>query len=105
MQTVRTAVARGVFFELCYAGLLRDPGSRRQFISNATALTRATGGDALLMSSGAMHAFELRSPHDVANLGSLFGLTQAAAERAALGGAASAVLLHARRRVSEERLR
>jgi len=52
-----------------------------------------------------MHAFELRGPHDVANLGSLFGLTQAAAERAALGGAASAVLLHARRRVSEERLR
>ena len=95
---MRAAVARGVLFELCYSGMLREPASRRQFLANASALVRATGGDALLLSSGALLAFDLRGPHDVANLGSLFGLSREAAERAALGCAAHSVRLHALQR-------
>ena len=97
---MRAAAARGVVFEACYSGALREPASRRQFLSNATALARATGGDALLLSSGALLALELRGPRDVANLSLLFGLSEAASERAVLGGAAEAVLAHARQRRS-----
>ena len=76
---MRAAAARGIFFEVSYSCALREPGARRLFLSNATALARATGGDALLLSSGALLALELRRPDDVANLGSLCVLADSAA--------------------------
>ena len=98
MPVVRAALARGVVFELCYSPALREPSARRQLLANATALVRATGGRGLLLSSGAVRAFELRGPHEVANLGTLFGLTQAAAKEALLGRALALLKRAAARR-------
>jgi len=95
--TMRTALARGVVFELCYAQALREPAARRQLLANALALTRATGGAGIIISSGAQRAFELRGPFDVANLSTLFGLAPAAAKEA-VSLRMHAVLEHAKRR-------
>ena len=81
-------------FELCYAPALREPTARRQLFANALAVVRATGGAGVIVSSGALRAFELRAPYDVANLSTLFGLSSAAAKEA-LASRAHAVLRHA----------
>lgn len=95
--TMRAALARGVVFELCYAPALREPAARRQLLANALALTRATGGAGIIVSSGALRAFELRGPFDVANLSTLYGLAPAAAKEA-VSLRLHAVLEHARSR-------
>lgn len=94
VPTVRAALARGITFELCYSPALREPNSRRQLFANALAVVRATGGAGIILSSGAQRAFELRGPYDVANLGTLFGLSLAAA-KAAVSSRTAAVLQHA----------
>ena len=94
VPAVRAALARGVTFELCYAPALREPNSRRQLFANALAVVRATGGAGVILSSGAQRAFELRGPYDVANLGTLFGLSLAGA-KAAVSSRTAAVLQHA----------
>ena len=43
--------------------------------SNA-ALSRAVGGKGIIVSSGARSVWEMRAPHDVMNLATLFGLNQ-----------------------------
>ncbi len=96
---VRAALARGVVFELCYAPALREPTVRRQLFANALAVVRAAGGAGVILSSGALRAFELRGPYDVANLGTLFGLSLAAAKEA-VASRALAVLQHAHSRRS-----
>ena len=96
---VRAAMARGVVFELCYAPVLREPTARRQMVSNALAVVRATGGAGVIISSGANRAFELRGPPDVTNLSVLFGL-QPAAAKDALSTRPDAVLKRARQRRS-----
>lgn len=76
-KTCMAAVARGVRFEVCYAQALSptaDPRARAAFIANVTALTRATRGRGILISSEARDALTLRAPADVANLLSLWGL-------------------------------
>lgn len=40
------------------------------------ALTRATRGKGIIISSGAREAFELRGAYDVINIGVLFGLSE-----------------------------
>lgn len=103
VPAVRAAAARGVVFEMCYSCALREQSSRRQFIANATALVRAASGDAILLSSGALDALELRSPADVACLAGLFGLSEAAAERACRGLTALAVCARAKARRAAHR--
>jgi len=74
-----SALQRGTKFELCYApGLLnRDGGaSRRNLISNATQLIRATRGRGLIISSEAKRALGCRGPADVVNMAVLWGLGQ-----------------------------
>lgn len=103
-RAVAAAVARGVRFEVCYAGAFplapgpaggsgsaaggvaasaEDTARRRTlFVSNLVALLRATsrlgagGGGALVVSSGASAAspLALRAPADVANLLAVWGL-------------------------------
>ena len=84
-------------FEVCYAPALREPAARRQLFANALAVVRATGGLGVVLSSGALRAFELRGPYDVANLGTLFGLPLAAAKEA-VSARMAAVLHHAHAR-------
>ena len=66
--------------QVLVAPTLRDESGRRNAYVNAAALSRGTRGKGTILSSGARQAFELRGPYDVANLGTLFGLTEASAK-------------------------
>ncbi|KAI9818956.1 MAG: hypothetical protein M1832_004124 [Thelocarpon impressellum] len=72
----RSATARGVRFELCYAPavLAGDAAARRNLIANATQLIRATRGRGLVFSSETRGPVGARAPLDVANLGVVWGL-------------------------------
>ena len=79
MKTVKSALDRGIKFEICYGpGILNADGgsSRRNLISNATQLIRATRGRGIVLSSEAKIALACRSPADVINLASMWGLHQ-----------------------------
>ena len=79
MKTLSLALKRGIKFEICYAaGVLSADGgaSRRNLISNATQLIRATRGQGIIISSEAKIALACRGPWDVINLATLWGLGQ-----------------------------
>ncbi len=78
-KTCSLALQRGIRFEICYAaGVLASDGgaSRRNLISNATQLIRATRGRGIIISSEAKNAMACRGPFDVVNLAVLWGLSQ-----------------------------
>ncbi|KAK4550192.1 hypothetical protein LTR36_003159 [Oleoguttula mirabilis] len=71
------AVRSGKRFELCYSqGLLGDSSARRNLISNATQLIRASRGRGLIISSEAKTAIGCRGPWDAINLAAIWGLGQ-----------------------------
>ena len=79
IKTVKNALLRGIKLEICYAsGVLNTDGgaSRRNLISNATQLIRASRGHGLIISSEARRALGCRSPSDIVNLAVLWGLSQ-----------------------------
>ena len=79
MKTLALALQRGIKIEICYApGVLATDGgaSRRNLISNATQLIRATRGRGLVISSEAKRALACRGPWDVINLAAVWGLGQ-----------------------------
>ena len=79
MKTLSGALQRGIKFEICYASgvLLTDGGlARRNLISNATQLIRATRGRGIIISSEARRALGCRGPWDVVNLAAVWGLGQ-----------------------------
>ncbi|KAG7671205.1 hypothetical protein Ndes2526B_g02328 [Nannochloris sp. 'desiccata'] len=94
---IKAALQRGVYFEILYAPLLREPGSRRQMFANAQSLARETRGRGIIISSGARTAIELRGPYDVVNLATFLGLSEAQAH-AGVGKNAAAVVEHAKSR-------
>ncbi|CAN0391500.1 unnamed protein product, partial [Scytosiphon promiscuus] len=59
-----------------------DSSARRYLIGNCQALVTCTRGRGIILASGADNWLLSRSPHDVANLGQLFGLSQEQALRA-----------------------
>jgi len=77
--TLRNALQRGIKLEVCYApGILDSEGgaSRRNLISNATQIIRATRGRGIIISSEAKRALACRGPADVINMAVLWGLGQ-----------------------------
>ena len=76
-RTVSSALQRGIRFEICYSpSITGGSDARRNLISGATALIRATRGRGLIISSEAKSALGLRGPWDVINLGVVWGLGQ-----------------------------
>jgi ribonuclease P/MRP protein subunit RPP1 len=77
-KTCSTAIQRGIRFEICYgpALLQADTSARRNLISNATALIRATRGRNIILSSEAARAVAMRAPVDMINMAVVWGLTQ-----------------------------
>ena len=77
-KTLSTALQRGIKFEICYApGILPSNSSaRRNLISNATQLIRATRGKGIVISSETKRAVGCRAPWDVINLATVWGLGQ-----------------------------
>ncbi|KMU74353.1 ribonuclease P/MRP subunit [Coccidioides immitis RMSCC 3703] len=82
-KTLSSAVARGVRFEICYSPGLTGSGpeARRNLISNAISLVRATRGRGIILSSEAKQALGVRAPFDVINLACLWGMTREKCER------------------------
>ncbi|KAK4692950.1 ribonuclease P/MRP protein subunit RPP1, partial [Lecanoromycetidae sp. Uapishka_2] len=77
--TLGKALQRGIRFEVCYSsGIFNSDGgaSRRNLISNATQMVRATRGRGLVISSEARRALACRGPADVINMGVMWGLGQ-----------------------------
>ncbi|KAI9701640.1 MAG: hypothetical protein M1820_006411 [Bogoriella megaspora] len=103
-RTIRLAIERGVKFEICYSPgvLANDASARRNLISNATQLIRATRGRGLVVSSEAGRAVGLRAPWDVVNLCAVWGLGP---ERGmeAVGKLARSVVVSAKMRRSSYR--
>uniref|UniRef100_H2ZNP8 Uncharacterized protein n=1 Tax=Ciona savignyi TaxID=51511 RepID=H2ZNP8_CIOSA len=73
---VQAAISRGLYFEVCYSPMIRDSTTRRLTITNTQRLVESSKGKNLILSSGALHPMELRGPNDVANLNTLFGITE-----------------------------
>lgn len=70
-----TAIARGIKFEICYAQALEgDKDQRKNFVSNVTAIVRATRGRGLVLSGEAGRAVCIRAPADVLNLLNVWGV-------------------------------
>jgi ribonuclease P/MRP protein subunit RPP1 len=80
LPTVRSAIARGIHFEVSLGASLRDTDNRYNLFANLTALVRATNGRSILLSGGGTNPTELRAPNDIANVCSLCGLDFATAK-------------------------
>lgn len=95
-KTLGAAMQRGVRIEICYAAGLtsQDPIARRNLISNATSLIRATRSRGIVLSSEAPRAVACRGPWDVINLAAVWGLSQERG-REAIGKEARAVIVQA----------
>ncbi|KAK5112520.1 hypothetical protein LTR62_004277 [Meristemomyces frigidus] len=71
------AVKSGKRLEICYGqGLMSDSSARRNLISNATQLIRASRGRGLMISSEAKAAVGCRGAWDAINLATIWGLSQ-----------------------------
>ncbi|CAK9314467.1 unnamed protein product [Citrullus colocynthis] len=80
--SIKSAIQRGVYFEIMYSDLLLDVHGRRQMISTAKILVDWTNGKNLILSSAAPSVNEIRGPYDVANLSSLLGVSMERAKAA-----------------------
>ncbi|XP_045897328.1 ribonuclease P protein subunit p30 [Micropterus dolomieu] len=94
---VNGAIDRGVAFEVSYSAAIRDATMRRYTIANAVSLMETCKGKNVILSSAAEQPLELRGPHDITNLGSLFGLSDGDAKEA-VSSTCRSVVLHAETR-------
>ena len=69
-------VEKNMYFELPYAPAIRDSTIRRRIIRQSHIYHAVGKSKNVLISSDANHVLEIRGPHDVANLGHLFGLDE-----------------------------
>ncbi|KAL2395100.1 hypothetical protein ABEF95_001150 [Exophiala dermatitidis] len=101
-KTVASALQRGVRFEICYSAGMQSVNSdaRRNLISGAAALIRATRGRGIILSSEAKNALGVRGPYDVINLAQVWGLGQERGKEALCEEAGKVVRLAALKRTS-----
>ena len=93
-KTIASALQRGIRFEICYSpGITGGVDARRNLISGATALIRATRGRGIIISSEARSALGLRGPWDVINLAVVWGISQERGKEAVCEEAGKAVQL------------
>lgn len=62
------AARRGIFFEIQYSPAIRDSNQRKNVIIVAQNLVSHRKAKSIVITSGALNAFQVRSPYDVANL-------------------------------------
>ena len=96
------AIERGAKIEICYSpGIMSsENNARRNLISNATQLIRATRGRGLIISSEASKALACRGPMDVINLAAVWGLGQERGREAVTKHARSVVVSSQMKRTS-----
>eukprot|EP00898_Chlorokybus_atmophyticus_P006434 jgi/Chlat1/6792/Chrsp51S06489 len=80
---VKSAIQRGVVCELAWSGLVREASTtKRVIIGTAQDLVRSFGRKNVIVASGVLRTAELRTPDDVMNIATLFGLKYDAARDA-----------------------
>ena len=100
-KTISAALQRGIRFEICYSpGITAGNDARRNLISGATALNRATRGRGMIISSEARTALACRGPWDVINLAQLWGLARERCKEALCEEASKVVRLAGLKRTS-----
>lgn len=77
-KLMRAAAERGIAFELIYSNALRDTIERRNLLAFGRALSMNIfkHGQALVLASNANGSLQLRSPHDLMEIGQLFGYNE-----------------------------
>eukprot|EP00877_Chromochloris_zofingiensis_P014611 jgi/Chrzof1/9403/Cz04g01210.t1 len=91
---LKSAIDRGIYFEITYGEALTTPPKRKHFFSNAQQLVRALNGKNIIITSGAQSAEELRSPCEVMHMAAVLGMSLQQAKDA-LSAAPRRVLLRA----------
>ncbi|KAK6330255.1 hypothetical protein TWF730_004750 [Orbilia blumenaviensis] len=86
------AISRGIRFEITYSASVNESNARRNLLSNAAALIRATKGKGIVISSEARKAMLCRAPFDVINLATLWGLNQEKGKDAISNGPRSVMI-------------
>lgn len=100
-KTIAAATQRGVRFEICYSpGIAGGSDARRNLISGAASLIRATRGRGIILSSEARGALGVRGPWDVINLAQIWGLGQERGKEALCEEAGKVVKLARLKRTS-----
>ncbi|KAJ9662513.1 RNA-binding RNA processing protein rpp1 [Neophaeococcomyces mojaviensis] len=100
-KTVASALQRGIRFEVCYStGIVGSNDARRNLVSGAAALIRATRGRGIILSSEAKNALGLRAPWDAINLAQVWGLSQERGKEAVCEEAGKVVRLAGMKRSS-----
>lgn len=62
------AARRGIYFEIQYAPAIRNSNQRKDVIVVSQNIVSHRKATSIMMSGGALNAFQVRSPYDVANL-------------------------------------
>lgn len=62
------ASRRGIYFEIQYAPAIRNSNQRKDIIVVSQNIVSHRKAKSIMMSGGALNAFQVRSPYDVANL-------------------------------------
>lgn len=91
-KTVGAAIDRGIKFEMTYGAAPTSTEARRQVISNAIQIIRATRSRGIILSSEANEPGVCRGPYDVVNLACIWGLDHMRARDAVGKTAVQAVM-------------
>jgi ribonuclease P/MRP protein subunit RPP1 len=77
-KLMRATAERGVTFELIYSNALRDSIERRNLLAfgRFLAMNIFKRGQSMALSSNATNPLQIRSPHDMMEIGQLFGFDQ-----------------------------
>ncbi|KAI0989617.1 hypothetical protein GJ496_009593 [Pomphorhynchus laevis] len=70
------AAKRGIVFEVNYANSIEDSICLQNFISMTSAYCSSLNCQAMILNSGAANALQIRSPHDIISLHSLFNINE-----------------------------
>merc|ERR1712050_523272 len=82
LYNLKNAMRRGVIFEISYVSALLSSIAKHNIFKNAAILIRATCGRGIVLTSGALKAFDLRCPGEITNMGVMLGLTPVKARAA-----------------------
>ena len=82
-KLMRATAERGVTFELIYSNALRDAFERRNLLAfgRFLAMNIFKRGQSMALGSNATNPLQIRSPHDMMEIGQLFGFDQEVSKR------------------------
>ena len=69
-------ISRNMLLEIPYSPCIRDATMRRRIVAQAQNYHAVGKSKGIFLSSAALNPLDIRGPHDVANLGCIFGLNE-----------------------------